>query len=111
MAIRKPSETDIVRQCLDLLRLYQILAWRNNTGALRDARRRLVHFGEPGSADILGCLPGGRFLSVEVKRGKNRPTTLQLEWARVVRQAGGLALVVWSSQELEEALRQEGYLL
>ena len=38
-----------------------------------------MRFGKVGSSDILGCLPRGRFLAVEVWDWKELDTALRLE--------------------------------
>jgi hypothetical protein len=52
--------------CLRYLSRRHIRAWNNPTRAVRIADR-WVHFGKKGSADIIGLLPRGRFMAVEVK--------------------------------------------
>lgn len=60
------SEGAIVRGILDWLQLSGIVAWRNNTGAAKSPDgKRFIRFGEPGSPDIIGCLPDGRLLAIE----------------------------------------------
>jgi len=83
-------------------------AWRNNSGGQKIGRH-FVRWGEPGAADVLGVLPGGRLLCVEAKVGRNRPTPAQEAWLSMVRAAGALALVTRSVQELEEQFREAGY--
>ena len=107
MGIRKPSETQIVKACLEYLRLRRIFCWRNNTGAL-PVGDRLVRFGRKGSGDVFALLPGGRFCSIEAKRPGNKPTAHQAAFAQEVRAAGGVALCVYSVGELEDLLRAEG---
>src|SRR5574343_455172 len=90
------TETRLVRACLDLLAANGIFCWRNNTGAFAGeyrGRRRFVRFGAPGSADILGVLPGGRALAVECKVGRNGLSPQQERWGREFAQAGGMYLV------------------
>ncbi len=99
----------MLRACLDYLALAKIRAWRNNTGALPDATGRPVRFGLAGSSDILGVLPGGRFLAVECKAPGGRTTDLQDQFLDSVTQAGGLALVVRSMDDLRRGLREAGY--
>ena len=84
-------------------------AWNNPSGAVRIAPDRWLHFGKKGSADILGCLPGGRFLAVEVKAHDGRLTPEQSEFLEKVRGLGGVAIVARSFRELDKALRAEGY--
>lgn len=64
----------------------------------------------PGSADLIGWhtvtvtpdMVGRRlavFLSVEVKGTKGRPSLAQLNWQRVVDEAGGIAVIARSVDE------------
>jgi hypothetical protein len=46
-----------------------------------------------GTPDILACLEG-RFIGIEVKAGRNKPTMLQLYALRHIHHAGGVALVI-----------------
>lgn len=46
-----------------------------------------------GTPDILGVLDS-RFIAIEAKAGKGRPTLLQLKALRQIDEAGGLALVI-----------------
>lgn len=81
--------------------------FRNNTGALKDQRGRLVKFGLcPGSSDLIGWktveitpdMVGKRlavFTAIEVK-DKGKPTTDQLSFIECVRKAGGIAGVARS---------------
>ena len=49
--------------------------------------------GSNGTPDILACHKG-RFIGIEAKAGKNKPTTLQIKSLRDIEAAGGLALVI-----------------
>jgi hypothetical protein len=97
----QPKETQIQAAILHALRFRRrdLFAWRNNSGALENARGRPVFFGKPGSADIIGVLEGGRFVGLEVKRPGGEPSTLQLEFAAEVRAKGGFYAVVTSVEE------------
>jgi hypothetical protein len=111
--MRAPRESDLVRQCLDYLRLRRVPCWRQNVGAARytnaAGRARLVRYGTPGAADVLGVLPpGGRLLAVECKRDGNPPTDAQRAFLRCVAEAGGLAVVAHGVEDLAEALRRAG---
>ncbi len=84
--------------------------WRNNTGALRDARGQLVRYGLcPGSSDLIGYrsvvitedMVGQRlavFAAVEVK-DRGRATEQQEAFINLIQQAGGLAGVARSVPE------------
>lgn len=83
---------------------------------------RFVRYGFPGSGDVIGCLPGGKFISVEIKRPKDpawlvhrkrrragRMSKLQLDFKDEIEKRGGVAICVDSSQQFEAWLKQEGY--
>jgi hypothetical protein len=55
--------------------------------------------------DIIACAPGGRFVGIEVKFGKNKASKLQEYNISEVNKRGGLAFVVWSMEELQECLK------
>jgi Holliday junction resolvase len=58
-----------------------------------------------GTPDILACLHG-RFIAIEAKAGKNKPTDLQTLNLKRIDEAGGLALVI-----NEENLNQLEFIL
>jgi hypothetical protein len=93
------TETQLVKSCIDYLTVTGHFVWRNNTG-----RRGNLRFGKKGSGDILGVMKDGRFLSVECKVGKNKPSIAQCFFAADVERRGGVAVVVWSVDELIEKL-------
>jgi hypothetical protein len=102
-------EGRIKAACLRYLERRGFFVWNNPTGTARIAPERWVHFGKKGSADILGCLPGGRFLAVEVKAPRGRLSPEQSAFMEKVRGLGGVAVVARSFRELDDALRREGY--
>jgi hypothetical protein len=96
--------------CLRYLEKRCIKAWNNPTGCTRIAPDRWIRFGKKGSSDILGCLPGGRFLAVECKAEHGRLSPEQREFLADIERLGGLALAVKSWRELDTALRRGGYI-
>lgn len=96
------SETQLVYSCLSMLNIMGFYCWRNNTGALKDVAGRMVKFGKPGSADILGVTKEGRFIAVECKTKKGKLSPLQEIFLEEVRKRGGIAVVVHSVDELLE---------
>jgi hypothetical protein len=102
-------ESQVLDGCLRYLEARQIYHWRNNTGAVQIAPGRFMRFGKKGSSDILGVLPGGRFLCVECKSKDGKLSPEQKQFLADVQELGGLALIVRGWWELDEALRREGY--
>jgi hypothetical protein len=106
--MKAAREQDLVAACLTLLSLRGVFAWRNNSGAFvlgQGQGRRFFRAGLVGSADILGLLPpAGRFLALECKVGRNKPTAQQAAFLAAVEAAGGLSLVVYDVAELVRLL-------
>lgn len=77
------------------------VVWRNNCGALQDTDGRWIRYGvaNPGGSDIIGIVPGGRFLAVEVKRADGRVSKEQRNFIAAVQKAGGIAGVVRSAED------------
>jgi hypothetical protein len=94
------EEGAVVKACLEYLEIYGAFVWRNNTGALKDKRERPVFFGKPGSSDILGLLPGGRFIAVECKSAKGKLSEKQKEFLANVEEMGGLTIVARSVDDV-----------
>src|SRR6266545_3279839 len=94
---RPRRETDITREILRYLAAVGCLAWRNNTGAVRaehGGKTRIIRFGHVGSPDIIGVMPSGRFLAIEVKARGQLPELQQEAFLYQVHKRGGLALTV-----------------
>lgn len=99
----KVSEAIVLKSILEWLRVRGIFAWRNNTGAVKidgPTRNRFVRYGTPGSSDILGCLPDGRFLAIECKSPIGRPTSDQLVFIKNIRDRGGIAFIARSIDDV-----------
>ena len=77
-----------------------VLAWRNNTGALRDVNGRLVRFGAKGSPDVL-VIANGRFIGIELKTRTGRQHPDQVTWQRACEAAGGVYVL---ARDVETAL-------
>lgn len=103
------KESELVKSILEYLVWKKIFAWRNNTGAVvaeNKGKKRFFRFGLVGSADILAILPpNGRLLAIECKREGNVPTEAQRRFLEQIKASGGLATVVYSLADVEEALK------
>ena len=113
--MKKESEADIQRVCLDWLRLFGAVVIRVNSAAKvipateTTKRRFLKANDQPGCSDALVCLQGGLFAAIEFKAPGKRATSEQTEFLDRVRELDGLAIVVHSLDELKLALAAEGY--
>lgn len=120
--MKAPAETALVRACLQLLAVRGIPAFRVNVTAAAfggpGGSRRFVRSCPPGTSDILGVIPRlvgrdgrerrGVFLALECKRPGNTVTDAQLAFLKVIRAAGGVAVVAYSIGDLVTALEREG---
>jgi VRR-NUC domain. len=90
-----PTEAVIQGEILEYLRLRGVFAWRNNTGAAKIGGR-FVRFGYPGAPDIIGILPGGRFLGIEVKTPAGTVSEKQDTFRDEAASSGGLVFTAYS---------------
>ncbi len=58
-------------------------------------------YGTAGIPDIICCYKG-RFVALEAKYGKNKPTKLQTATIEAIRNAGGTAAVVYSVDDVRK---------
>ncbi len=76
--------------------------FRNNQGFFLTQDGRKIRTGlVNGSADLVGWLGdgSGRFLAIEVKTDKGRPSKEQINFIQAVNRAGGLGMIVHSVEE------------
>ena len=92
-------ENEIQKAILEYLKIKKIFCWRNNTGAFTKGDH-FYRFGYKGSSDILGILPGGRFLAIEVKARSGKLREEQKEFIDAINQNGGLAFVARSVDDV-----------
>jgi hypothetical protein len=102
-------EGRIKTDCFRYLKRRGFFVWNNPSGAVRITQDRWVRFGLKGSSDIIGVLPDGKFLAVEMKARHGRLSPEQSAFIEKVRGLGGVAVVACSFRELDAALRHEGY--
>lgn len=101
---RGELESVVLRDCLNYLHANGVFCWRQNTGAFK-VDNRFFRSSIAGVSDIIGVLPTGQFLAVECKREKGgRVSEKQKDFLQNVKEHNGVALVVHSWQELQEAL-------
>ena len=104
------SEADIKREIYQFLLLHGIFCWIQNQGGYAGeykGKKRFIHFtrGVKGVSDILGCLPDGRFLAIEVKAAKGKLSVDQEKFLRKIHCMGGTAFVAHGITDVEEYLK------
>lgn len=106
----KTPESSVLTSCLDWLKTHGVPAWRNNTGSYETKDRygnpRYIAYGAVGSGDITGIVAKGKYrgfyLNIECKAGKGKQSDNQVAWQRMVEQAGGIYILAYSVEQLEE---------
>lgn len=102
------AENVVKNEILEYLRLCKIYAWSNNTGAVSvrspRGRDRFIRFGKPGSSDILGIMPDGRFIAIECKAERGRLSVMQRDFLEDIRSRGGVAFVARGVEDVEREL-------
>ncbi len=95
-------EADVTTECNDWLTAHGVMYDRNNTGVGDiDGTGRKFTYGIIGGGDIIGCLPCGRHIEIEYKRGKGGTLSLdQQKRERKVNRHNGVYLVVHGLNEL-----------
>ena len=86
------------------------LCWRENTTGLWDVQAQVFRKSRHnlrGKSDVLGFhKTTGRFLACEIKVGADRLSVHQKEFLQSVQEAGGLALVIGHTRDLEPYLTE-----
>lgn len=95
---KRQPESLIENAILRYLNMQGIYCWKNKTQGTYDPVKKIYRANtvKKGVADILGILPNGRFLAIEVKTKKGQLTVHQKDFLRQVSKNGGLAFVARS---------------
>lgn len=111
---RPVLEKVIQHQILVFLSLTGFFVWRNQSGGIYDKRtqrfRKNIGVGRlNGVPDILGILPDGRFLGIEVKSKKGVVRPEQHDFIANIIKRGGVAFVARSVEDVQRELKNLGY--
>lgn len=94
------KESDIQKQILDYLRYKHIFCFKHNNIGIKKQNGSYIPSGMKGVSDILGLLPDGKFLAIEVKRPKGIVTEYQQEFIEHIKNNKGLAFVAYSLDDV-----------
>ncbi len=96
------NETPLLNRILLALQPFGVF-WRNNRGVAWNPNGRPVTFGmAPGASDIIGLRHDGRFVAIEVKTKRGKPSDAQDNFLNRVREHNGIAGV---ARTPEDAIR------
>ncbi len=108
----KISEKEAQKSILDYLSMRCIFAWRNNSGKMpysSKGKDYMVQMGPTGSPDIIGILPDGKFLGIEVKGTGGVVSSSQTIFLDHINKLGGLAFVAYSIDDVVKHFKANGY--
>ena len=102
-------ERIVEHHILTLLRARGIFSWKNVTGGYWDPVRKIFRkqsspFAINGTSDILGILPTGKFLAIEVKSKTGRASPEQIKFINTINDHGGIAFIARSVDDVMEKL-------
>lgn len=102
-------ETDIVVEILRYLRKRKDVArvWRQNSGAVQSGQSFVRFNTARGMSDIMGIMTNGKTLAIEVKSESGRVMAHQTEFLDSITQAGGIAGVCRSVEDVRKLLGDE----
>lgn len=95
---------DVTNAVVKMLNLKGFVAWRQNNGGVYDVKlgsfRKKGKSEMQGVSDIIGyCKKTGKFMAIEVKIGKDTLSVEQRMFLEDVNKAGGIGLVVKSTDD------------
>lgn len=101
----KEKESDIQKAILTYLKFRKIFAWKNNSaGIYLKKTGSYIPMGMTGISDILGILPNGRFLAIEVKTKIGKLSENQEAFIAEITSRKGLAIVARSVDDVHNVL-------
>jgi len=98
------AENSLTIACINYMRLKGVYCWRqNNVGMVNDKQNGKTRYisAHKGTPDILGILPNGRFIGVEVKSIKGKQSEYQESFERNCKVNYGVYLLV---RDIDEAI-------
>jgi hypothetical protein len=99
----------IENQILFLLFKKGIFSWKTQSVGIFDPIKKIYRrsnnkFHIKGVSDILGILPTGKFLAIEVKSKTGRASPEQIKFINTINDHGGLAFIARSVEDVKEQL-------
>lgn len=101
------TEHDTQSAIVDLIRLRGGVVTRINSGSMlakSNERVYRVQLADKGTSDVI-VLYKGVYLAIEVKYGKGKPTLEQIEFLESVANAGGVGLVAYDIDIINDVLK------
>ncbi len=109
-AVPKTKTNALTKQALRVLDLKGYEVWRQNNAAVYDTKieKFRANSSTPGIVDIIGYQrKTGIFVACEIKAGKDRLSQDQINFLNRVSINGGLAMVVRTTDHLEQFIKNQ----
>lgn len=102
------KESEVLKACLDWLRVKGFFAWRsNNTGTYNAKSGGYFFHGVRGVPDIC-CVHKGQFIGIECKATKGKQSAEQKAFQKALEKAGGRYILARSLAALIEGMSDVG---
>lgn len=114
--VQYAKEKHLHSDILEYLLYRKIQAWKCNNAVSYIQGRRIINFQDyrgasiQGIPDIMGYLPDGKALFIEVKRGKGKPTKFQINFIENADRSNCVSFFAWSVEDVENRLKKGGYI-
>lgn len=100
------SEKELENQILDWLAFNKIFAWKNQTVGIYDPTKKVYRMNRSahhlkGVSDILGILPNGRLLAIEVKTPTGVVSPEQKAFIEKAQSLGAFSIVARSLEDVK----------
>ena len=107
---QKISESDVLRDVQQYLKLRHIFSYRQNSGAYKPDGGGFVRYGHLGAADLCCIYPGGRMWQLETKAPGGKLSDGQIIFLKEVRAHGGVVLVCEGLDDVDKCLKDAEYI-
>ena len=104
-----PLEKQTQRTILDYLELKRIFCWKHHNVGIKKPNGHYIPTSLLGISDILGVLPDGKFLAIEVKRKGGVVSDKQTEFLYNIERNDGVGFVAYDVDDVINNLKKYGY--
>lgn len=104
------KESNILKLCMLAASECGAIVFRNNIGSYKHPDGYYIKYGVGGigGSDLIGITHDGRFLAIECKSEKGKPTPEQLNFLHRVNEMGGIGILAYRQNDVIEALSNQG---
>ena len=99
------TTNELTQSALKLLTVHGFTVWRTNAG-MASYRGSVVRLAPVGTPDIIGYGPGGRFVGIEVKTGRDQLREAQKAWREKAADGGAFVAEVHELDDVQRAIER-----